>query len=91
MEVSIIISCIVFAVWYTMLKGEIFGKLGAWLDKHVPEKLKGPIFDCPVCMVPWYGSIIYWLVWDSDVETWLVRILTSMGLNVIIVRLWPDR
>lgn len=59
LERIVIISTIVFAIWYTMQDGEIFGALGNWYDKHLPEKLKAPVFDCPVCMVPWYGTPLF--------------------------------
>jgi len=101
----IIISFIVFAIHYSMQEGEIFGKLGAWFERNLPEKLKQPVFDCPVCMCPWYGSIIYWLVFaPMTIESlrpiriivpigtwieWIVVVIAAMGFNAIINKMFP--
>lgn len=89
-EKIFIISLIVFAIWYTMLPGEIFGKLGLWFSKHLPDKLHGPVYECAVCMSFWYGTIIYWLNWSSWRE-WILVVPASMGLNVVITHLWPEK
>lgn len=83
-----VISFIVFAIWYSMLDGEIFGGLRR-LFVSLPDKLHNPVYDCPVCMVPWYGSAIYWLAYGVSVRDWLLTVIPAMGLNAVIVRLWP--
>lgn len=86
-EKIFIISFIVFAIHYAMKEGEIFGFLGNWLYEKLPEVLHNPVFDCVVCMAPWYGSILYWTIWHGQVVEWLVVVIASMGLNSIIGRL----
>jgi hypothetical protein len=61
------------------------------------EKLSQPIFDCPVCMAPWHGTYLYWLIpWQRiglpahDWVAWLVVIIGALGLNSIIIRTFKD-
>lgn len=92
MNTVLIIALIVQAIWYTMQDGEIFGKLGNWLHANLPKKLHSPVFDCPVCMTPWYGTILYWS-WPGSpyVWGWLVTVLAAMGLQVVIGKLSPPK
>ena len=90
-EKIIIISLLVWAIWYTMRPGEIFGQLGDWFDKHLPAWLKSPVFDCPVCMCWWYGTALYWLIWANDWKEWITCVIAAMGLNVILTKLFPDK
>lgn len=86
-EKIIVISLLVFAIHYTMEHGEIFGFLGDWFSDHLPDKLHNPVFACSVCMAPWYGTIIYWLVWRNGLKEWLIVIISAMGLNAVISQL----
>lgn len=57
---KILLSCLaVFAVWFTMQDGEIFDRLGRFLDRWLPEKMKSAVFECPICMFPYYGLPFY--------------------------------
>ena len=89
MKEIFIISLIVFAIWYTMLEGEIFGKVGAWFSRTLPGWAHSPVYECPVCMAPYYGTLIYWLAFGYGVKDWLLTVIPAMGLNVVITRLWP--
>jgi len=58
------------------------------------EKISQPLFRCPVCMVPLWGSGVYWLVWGAWLKTaywqdWLLIIICTLGFNAIVVNLWP--
>lgn len=88
-EPILIISFIVMAVWFSMQEGEIFHGLALWFEKVAPEKIHKPLFDCPVCMTPYYGSLAYVLIYGVNWQ-WPVVILAAMGLNVVIVKLWPE-
>src|SRR5882672_4556921 len=85
-----IISMCVFAIHYTMQEGEIFGiaqkiKLG---------KMSDPLRDCPVCMVPYYGTVIYAYMWGlhwTTIHEWIIVILCSLGLNAVLLKLFPDK
>lgn len=89
-EKVFIISFIVFAIHYTLQIGEIFGKLGDWLERHLPGWLHEPVYVCPVCMAFWHGTALYWLIWAGGVKEWLVVAIAAVGLNAIIMRIFPD-
>jgi hypothetical protein len=91
-EQILIISFWVFAIHYTMQHGEIFGWIGDWFSEVLPEKLHNPVFDCEVCMCPWYGSFLYIIMWKP---TWhefgiaLIVVIAATGLNAILTKLFP--
>lgn len=98
-EKSLIISLLVLAIHYTMQEGEIFEKLGKWFEKVLPEQIHPAVFACPICMIFWHGGLLYWLVpWgklgitpsSSSIWQWLITIIAAMGINIVIVKLWPN-
>jgi hypothetical protein len=91
-EYIIIISLIVQSIWYSMQEGEIFGGLGEWLRRHLPGRLHSPVFDCPVCMTPWYGLgllVIWFFIVGAgpEVKLWPFVLIAAMGVNVVISKL----
>jgi hypothetical protein len=84
---SITIFLLVLSIWYTMQPGEIFGKLGLWLGVKLPAKLHPPVFECNVCMTPWYGSVIYWVLYANGGKDWLITIIAAMGMQVVLNKL----
>lgn len=86
-----VVSCIVFAIWYSMKEDEIFESVGDWLYDHLPEKLHSPFFSCPVCMSGIYGVVLYWIIWHGSVKEWLIVNIGAIGLNAIIDKLSPPK
>lgn len=107
----IIISLLVFAIHYTMLPGEIFGFIDTRYERLAERaanknrmrlynflcRIKEPLIACPVCMAPWYGTALYWLIpWPRiglpahDLVDWAIIIIAALGLNSIIVRTFKD-
>lgn len=80
------ISLLVLSIHYTMQEGEIFGGLGKFFENHLPYQIHPPLFDCNVCMTPWYGSIIYVLVWGVNWQ-WPIVVIAAMGLNILYNRI----
>lgn len=85
---ALIIALIVLSIHYTMLDGEIFGKLGNWFAKNLPAKIHPSVFECNVCMTPWYGSVVYVLIWGVNLQ-WPVVVIAAMGINVVINKWAP--
>ena len=56
-----------------------------WLKKHLPEKLWKPVFDCPFCMTPWYGTLIYILFFHIGIEDWLLSVGVAAGFQIFYV------
>lgn len=89
-EHSLIIAFIVLAIHYTMQDGEIFGKLGNWFANNLPHAIHQPVFDCNVCMTPWYGSAMYVAIWGVNWQ-WPVVVIAAMGMNVLFNKWEPNR
>lgn len=89
---AFIIALLVLSIWYTMQPDEIFVKLGDWLEDRLPEKIHQPVFDCSICMCPWYGSLLYWLIpWQHNIWQWPIVVITAMGVNIIIHKWSPPK
>lgn len=93
-EQAVIISLIVLSIHYTMQEGEIFGGLGRWFENNLPYQIHPAVFDCNVCMTPWYGSVLYWVIpWQkvsippATIELWPVVIIVAMGLGIMYNRI----
>lgn len=81
----------VLSIWYTMQPGEIFGKLGLWLGENLPKQIHPPVFECNVCMTPWYGSVLYWALYHHGVVDWLITVIAAMGMQVVLNKLSPKK
>lgn len=45
-----------------------------------------PIYGCPICCTPWWGSLIYWLFFSiGGWQMWLLTVGIASGINVISV------
>lgn len=84
LEPIIIIALLVLAIWYTMQEGEIFGFMQAYSN----WKIAPALFDCNVCMSPWWGSLLYVLIYGINWQ-WPVVVIAAMGLNAAINKLSP--
>ena len=83
----IYVSLAVFALWYCFQEGEILG-----VAQNIKlRKFADPVRDCPVCMVPYWGSVIYWIWVGGSLGDYVITILCAMGLNVVITGLWPEK
>ena len=83
-EKAIIISFSVIAIWCMMLNGMIFGKIR---ELNVPKWMREPLYECPVCSTPYYGSIIYWLFLRGGIIEWILVIFVAMGIATIFVKI----
>ena len=87
-EKILIVTFIVYAIYFTMLRNMIFGRVRD-LFKWVPEFWQKPIFACSVCMTPYYGSVVYWLIWGNSVREWVIVVISAMGLMAVFVKMFP--
>jgi hypothetical protein len=42
-------------------------------------------------MTPWYGSVLYWVLYDNGVKDWLITIIAAMGMQVVLNKLSPKK
>lgn len=83
----ITIAFIVFAIWFTMQEGEIFAGLGKWFEKVLPEAVHKPVFACFICMTPWYGTGVYFLI--PLLPQWITIVIAALGLNAMLSKMFP--
>lgn len=81
----------VLCIWYTMQPGEIFEVLGYILKNTFPKKFHPPLFECNVCMTPWFGSILYWIIYGHGWEDWLFTVFIAMGMQIVLNKLSPEK
>lgn len=75
-----------------MQPDEIFGNLGDWLEDHLPDAVHPALFACNVCMCPWYGSVIYWLMpWQHELWQWPLVVIGAMGVNIVVNKWTPEK
>lgn len=76
---------IILFIHATTWKGMIFEGIKKIIK---PEgHLYKPIYGCPICMVPYYGSLIYFLFFKISWIDWILTIGTAGGLSVVSVLL----
>jgi hypothetical protein len=89
---ALIIALMVYFIKSTTWKGMIFHPL-AERCKNWPEKLRKPIFECPICMTPWWGTIIYLVGHYLDLREFSVlsvgrivfTVFVAAGINTIFL------
>lgn len=88
-EKIIITSLFVFGYCCTFWEGMIFGNIGNWLDDRLPDWIAAPLYQCFICACMWWGTALYWVIWDGSVKEWLVVVISAMGLNAVLSKLFP--
>jgi hypothetical protein len=78
-----ILVLLVTAAWiwgwtYTFRSGEIFGRIGDWGRKHLPQDLISPLYDCPMCCSSVHGTIFYFLFLQH--YGWFLWVVFCFGL-----------
>lgn len=81
-------------------QGQIFDKLGEWLDERLPEYISKPLYGCPICMSIWWGVAFQYVMYLNGVEgygnAFVPIFLTAMcagGINVInvVIGKWYEK
>lgn len=82
-EQAAIIALIILFFHATTWETHIFHGI----RKYIPEehKLAKPIYNCPICMTPWWGTLIYWLFFHIGFADWLLTVGAASGFGVISV------
>lgn len=89
LELIILVTLVVLFIHTTTWEGMI----NEWVQKlafNWSPYLKKPVFDCPICMAPWWGSAILvglglttgqWLNW----YVWILVVFAAGGLNAVLI------
>lgn len=83
----LIISLFVFGVWIVFQPNMIFETLGNTMGAILPEWVSMPLFDCPICMVPYYGTIYFLVTAQAFHVEQIFVVIGAMGLNAILARI----
>ncbi len=81
---ALIIALAIYGYYACFWEKAIFGGVAAWLKERLPEYLCKPLFECPICLVPWYGVPLYVFLWGWQIEM-IPVIFAAMGFNAIVV------
>ncbi len=83
------ITLIVLFLHACTWEGMIFEKVKTVIK---PEGwLYKPIYGCPICMTPWWGTLIYWLFIHVSFTDYILTVGAASGLSVIAVVLVDAR
>ncbi len=88
-ELSLIIALIVFFVHACFWEGMILDKVRYQLW-NAPSWITKPLYDCPICMTPWWGSLILFLIgvftsnWLHPF-IWIIHLFAAGGINATII------
>ncbi len=96
---ALIISLIVLFLHATTWDGMIFENIKKLIK---PEgNLYKPIYGCPICMTPWWGTLLYFIffapfsgLWDNSwlsIKPWLLTVGMASGLSVLWVAVLSAR
>jgi hypothetical protein len=91
-ETAFIIAFIVYFIKATTWKGMIFHTLSEKLESW-PEAVRKPLYECPICMTPWWGIIIYLVghyvgmheFSELTIQRILFTVFTAAGINTIFL------
>src|SRR5690349_1773867 len=66
-------------------EGMILERVGRWMDDHLKEWVRKPLYDCPKCNSFWVATAMYWFFWGDVWYIWLTIGGCAIGLAGIIL------
>lgn len=85
---SFIAALVAFGWCAAFESGEIFGKIGDWLDERLPEYLQKPLYACPKCNSFWWATLFYWVLWGNTWYLWLMTGVAAIGIAAVIIKIY---
>lgn len=91
---SITVALIVFFIHSLFWEGMILSFIAETLFE-IPTFIKKPLFECVICMTPWYGLVIYFFcarlsAWDGSVFSVVITLLVASGINAVLSQFIED-
>lgn len=80
---AFIISMIILFIHSCSWEGMIFGKIQELILPEEP--ISKPIYGCPICMTPWWGTAIYWIFFHIGFCNWILTIGCASGISVLVI------
>lgn len=82
---AIALSAMVFFIYICYRPHMIFGFLNNFYKKYTPEVIWKPLFDCPWCMSPWYGTLLYWIFFHESIKDWFLSVGIASGFITFFI------
>lgn len=85
-----IVAFTVLFIHITFWEGMIFESIGKLL-KSLPNYIRKPLYDCPICMTPWWGSVLLLIgqlnnLWHiHNWFEWIVILFAAAGINAVLI------
>lgn len=89
-QLILIVALTVLFLHVCTWEGMIFGFIHSGL-KQLPDYIKKPIYDCPICMSVWWGSIILYIGTITDawyqpkLFEWILIVFSAGGINTVLI------
>ncbi len=92
LESAFVIAFIVYFIKATTWKGMIFYEITQKWESW-PEFVRKPLYECPVCMTPWWGVVIYLVghytklpeFSELTIQRVIFTLFTAAGINTIFL------
>lgn len=92
-DIALAYSIIVQFIYACFWEGMVLGKVAGWLSDKIPYWMQKPIFDCPICMTPYY-SVIFALIlhytglFSIPIAANIIVVLLASGFSTIFSTLY---
>lgn len=92
-ELITTVALVILFLHVTTWEAQIFGPFAKKYLSRLPEWIKKPLYDCPICMAPWWGSLILATGnWVGITEAhnwfgWILIVFGAGGLNTLLIYL----
>ena len=70
-------------------RNEILGFIKKYGDLFLPEFIRKPLYDCPMCMASIWSIVSAFFIWHTNLDQLIPTIFWTCGLNYIVNRLFP--
>lgn len=70
-------------------RNEFLGFVKKYGDRFLPEFIRKPLYDCPMCMASVWSIVSAFFIWHTGFENLIPAIVWTCGLNFIIHKLSP--
>ena len=89
LQQAVVIALVIMFLNATTWEGMIFHGIRKLIDPEAA--ISKPIYNCPICMGPWWGTLIYILFFHESFKSYLLTVGAASGLCVIAVILLAIR
>jgi len=90
LQSALVIAMVCQFIHATTWKDMILGKFRLYISQMHPIVLKA-LFDCPICMVPYYGFLCFKTFPKEFTTNFFLTLLVAGGINATLVYLKKEK